>query len=198
VKHGIFDIAWLVLFVLWCAARALGTEGRRRSGEVKEARPSSLDAVLLALVSVGMLVAPFVYLFSPWLDFAAYSRPAWLGWIGVAVAFVATWLLWRSHTDLGRHWAPLVEIRKDHALVTRGVYARMRHPMYAAHGLWAVAQVLLLPNWAAGPALLVPFIPFYLSRVGREERMLAEHFGDEWRAYAARTARLLPRLRGRD
>ena len=37
-------------------------------------------------------------------------------------------------------------------LVTNGIYRRIRHPMYSAFWLWAIAQALLLPNWIAGPA----------------------------------------------
>jgi protein-S-isoprenylcysteine O-methyltransferase Ste14 len=196
MKHETLDIAWLALFVVWCAARAIGMQ-RRRGRKVAASWSSAPDTFLVALVSVGMLAAPFVYLFSSWLDFAGYVRPAWLGWVGAAIALLASWLLWRSHVDLGRHWAPRAEVEEDHTLVTGGVYGRIRHPMYAAHGLWAVAQVLLLPNWIAGPAMLAPFVPFALYRVAGEERLLAGHFGEEWRAYASRTGRLIPKLRER-
>jgi protein-S-isoprenylcysteine O-methyltransferase Ste14 len=47
-----------------------------------------------------------------------------------------------------------LEVREQHALVTTGVYSRVRHPMYSA---WALAQALLLPNWIAGPAGLIGF-----------------------------------------
>ena len=75
-----------------------------------------------------------------------------------------------------------------------GVYRFVRHPMYAAHLLWAVAQVLLIPNWITGPAMLVFFVPMYLVRVPREERMMLEHFGDAYRRYRARTGAVLPRF----
>ena len=42
-------------------------------------------------------------------------------------------------------------------LVTEGIYGRVRHPMYTAFWLWAVAQALLLPNWIAGFSGLIGF-----------------------------------------
>ena len=49
----------------------------------------------------------------------------------------------------------------------------------------ALAQALLLPNWFAGLAGLACFGFLFFSRVGPEERMMEEAFGDEYRAYVA-------------
>jgi protein-S-isoprenylcysteine O-methyltransferase Ste14 len=73
--------------------------------------------------------------------------------------------------------------------VTTGVYRHVRHPMYAAFFLWAIAQALLLPNWIAGPVGLLGFGTLFGLRVGREERMMEATFGDAYRAYAARPLR---------
>jgi protein-S-isoprenylcysteine O-methyltransferase Ste14 len=57
-----------------------------------------------------------------------------------------------------------------------------------------VAQALLLPNWVAGFAGIVGFGTLFFGRVGREERMMLETFGDDYRAYVSRTRRLVPGL----
>jgi protein-S-isoprenylcysteine O-methyltransferase Ste14 len=85
-----------------------------------------------------------------------------------------------------------LEIRDSHALVTRGVYRLVRHPMYAAFFLWALAQALLLPNVVAGFAGLVGFGTLFLGRVGEEERLMLASFGDDYRTYMARTKRIIP------
>jgi protein-S-isoprenylcysteine O-methyltransferase Ste14 len=104
----------------------------------------------------------------------------------------ALWLFHRTHKDLGRNWSVTLEVRDRHTLVTNGVYSRVRHPMYLAFWLWAVAQALLLPNWIAGPAGLIGFGTLFFLRVGREEALMIETFGDEYRRYMARTSRILP------
>lgn len=97
--------------------------------------------------------------------------------------------------DLGHNWSATLRIRPEHSLITHGVYRRIRHPMYTAHLLWAIAQGLLLANWLAGWIFLVAFVPLYLLRVPHEEQMMLEQFGQEYRTYMARTGRIIPRLR---
>jgi protein-S-isoprenylcysteine O-methyltransferase Ste14 len=139
-----------------------------------------------------------VYVFSNWLNFANCHLPRCLRWLagvtGTIVFGAANWLLWRSHADLANNWSPRLEVSEDHTLVTNGVFRYIRHPMYAAHWLWAVAQALLLPNWIAGLAGLVAIIPLYFRRVPQEEQLMLEQFGDEYQEYMTRTGRIVPRI----
>jgi protein-S-isoprenylcysteine O-methyltransferase Ste14 len=166
---------------------------RSRQARTTEDRGGLLDRGLLVLAGLGTGVIPIVYCMTPWLDFSTYPWPEPVRWVGAALLAPALWLLWRAHADLGQSWSITLQVREGHALVTRGVYRHVRHPMYAAYFLWGVAQWLMLPSWLAGPSHLVTFGLLYLVRVPREEEMMLAHFGDEYRAYAARTGRLWPR-----
>ncbi len=42
--------------------------------------------------------------------------------------------------------------------------------------------------------MLLTFLPLYLVRAGREEKMLLEEFDEDYRVYMHHTGRLLPRL----
>ena len=194
MKVGLFNVMYVAGFVIGSVIRKVYTCGYRR-GETRTRHRSVVDAALVALTAAGLFVLPLVYLFTGWLDVADFPLPAWMGWGGTAVFAAALWLLWRSHADLGPNWSAELRIRCEHTLVTGGVYRRIRHPMYAAHWLWGIAQALLLGNWIAGPSLLVTFLPLYLLRVGREERMMREAFGEEYRRYMRRTGRVIPRCR---
>jgi protein-S-isoprenylcysteine O-methyltransferase Ste14 len=126
--------------------------------------------------------------------FANYAFRSWQGWVGAALFAAALWLFYRSHKDLGRNWSVTLEVRSQHTLVTNGVYSRVRHPMYSAFWLWALAQSFLLSNWVAGPAGLIGFGILFFLRIGREEQLMSETFGDEYRRYVARTTRVVPRI----
>ena len=190
--HNTFEVVFLVAFVAGSVIRNVYMAGCRGVKAKKECS-NVLDFILVSAAGVGMVV-PFLYLFTPWLDFANYNLPEWSGWVGTAVFAGAIFMLWRSHADLGRNWSATLRIKGQHSLVTNGVYCRIRHPMYTAHLLWAIAQGLLLANWLAGWAFLVLSIPLYLIRIPKEEWMMLEHFGEQYREYVSRTGRLIPRL----
>jgi len=193
MSESLFKIVFLIGLALSWLIR-LPRWRRRKRQPVRLDRRSGREKILLGLVFLAMQILPVFYLLTPWLDFADYELPAWAGFIGSAVLGASLWLLWRSHADLGACWSDSLEIREDHRLVTRGVYGRLRHPMYAAFWLWGIAQALLIHNWIAGPAYLATFGPLYPVRVAREERMMLEHFGPEYRSYMSRTGRVIPRL----
>ena len=166
------------LVVVASGVRVVYTARYRKIAHAKELG-TGLDALLTALPGLGMFVVPLIYSLTSWLDFADYHLPFWAGWIGVAIFALAVWLLYRSHADLARNWSPRLEIMEGHALVTDGVFRHIRHPMYASHLLWGVAQVFLLQNWIAGFSMLVTWLPGYFYRTRLEERMMIDQFGDE-------------------
>lgn len=171
--------------------------GVRRRQERHE--PADLpERMLLSGLTVGGLALPLAYTATRRLDFADLPlKPGQrrvLGWLGIVPMIGSLWLFWRAHHDLGSNWSPTLEIGVEQTLVTTGIYARIRHPMYTSQALLAVAQLLLMPNWLAGPAGLLVFAALYLLRVPREEHLLREHFGESYTTYAAHTGRILPRL----
>lgn len=167
-----------------------------REKRMTETRTSAFDFSLDMLAFTGMTIIPILYVFTSWFNFADYALPAWLSWMGVVILVGAIYLLFRAHADLGKNWTPTLQIVEEHKLVTQGVYQYLRHPIYAAVWLTGVAQVLMLGNWIAGPACLVLFLPVFLVRVPREEKMMLDQFGEEYRAYMKRVGGVIPKVGG--
>jgi protein-S-isoprenylcysteine O-methyltransferase Ste14 len=168
---------------------------RARKAAVKTVRQRTAEIILLSISFSGLFTVPFLWLVAGWPRALNYPGSWWQVAAGAAVFAASLRLFALTHRDLGKNWSVMLELREQHKLVTGGVYERVRHPMYAAFWLWALAQAILLPNYAAGGAGLVGFGFLYFMRVGREEQLMIGQFGDEYRAYMARTGRILPRPR---
>ena len=153
-----------------------------------------LETALLLISLLGLGLVPLVYVATGIPRFAAYSFYPASAWLGSFFAIAALGMFHLTHRALGRNWSISLDVREKHELVTNGIYRRVRHPMYSAFWLWAIAQALLLPNWAAGFAGLAGFGILFFGRVTREERMMLETFGDSYRAYMARTGRIFPSI----
>jgi protein-S-isoprenylcysteine O-methyltransferase Ste14 len=184
-------VVWVLGCIAWYVIR-YPHQRRSRRTPVATRRDRRRDMVLMVISASGLGVVPALYVATRWFAFADYPFHPLQAWLGVAVLMAAHALFYRTHRDLGRAWSVTLAIRAQHRLVTHGVYARLRHPMYAAFWLWAASQALLLPNWIAGFSGLVGFGTLFFGRVGLEERMMLETFGAEYRDYMARTKRVVP------
>jgi protein-S-isoprenylcysteine O-methyltransferase Ste14 len=165
-----------------------------RSGKVKvvEDRRGLLETGVLVLAWL-VTILPLVWLGARFLAFADYPLRPLPYALGLVFLAAGLWLFYRSHADLGTNWSITLQVRENHRLVTSGVYARVRHPMYTALFLLALAQLLAVPNWIAGPAYLFGFGLLYVLRVNAEERMMLDRFGTEYEDYMRRSGRLFPK-----
>ena len=189
----LFQVSYLIGMVVGSVIRAIYGMKYKQDRKAIFREEGLIVGLLASLWGVAILL-PLLHMFTRWLSFVDYDLPAWAGWIGIAIFTIALWLLWRSHADLGHNWHIAAELREGHTLITSGVFRHIRHPMYSAHWLWGIAQALLIHNWIAGLTSLVIFLPIYLLRVRREEQMMLEQFGEEYRLYMRQTGRIIPRL----
>ena len=99
-----------------------------------------------------------------------------LGLIGLAGVIVARYTLGRSFSLRA----------KATALVTRGIYSRIRNPIYVSGVIFLIGLAVMM--WMpALLSLLIVIIPMQIIRARREARVLEEEFGDEYREYRKRT-----------
>ncbi|MGA3311002.1 MAG: protein-S-isoprenylcysteine O-methyltransferase [Xanthobacteraceae bacterium] len=184
-------LVWFAGIIGWYIIR-YPFERKAKKIRVSKSLFDRRDSSILALASLGLFVIPGVYAFTGFP--ASLDRPfiPAIAWLGLVPLCAALWLFRRSHVDLGRNWSISLEVREQHALVKTGVYRLVRHPMYSSFFLLGLAQMLLLSNWLAGASGLVGAGVLYTFRVRREERMMLECFGDDYRPYMAHTKRLIP------
>jgi protein-S-isoprenylcysteine O-methyltransferase Ste14 len=182
---------FVLLAVGWYLIRLRHDRRSRRLRVARSARGPRENALLLVSLT-GLGIIPFVYVATGMPHFAGYRFWPGQAWFGVFFALGALVMFHVTHRKLGRNWSVSLEVRDSHTLVLDGVYRTIRHPMYTAFWLWGIAQALLLPNWLAGFAGLCGFGILFFGRVAREEQMMLDSFGDQYRDYMARTHRLIP------
>jgi protein-S-isoprenylcysteine O-methyltransferase Ste14 len=165
-----FNVIYLALLIVISIVRKIYT---RKFGneKIKLGRGNITEILLLSFIGLSMVV-PLVFIFTSWLNFANYNLPQLVRWVGTIFFISACWFLWKSHADLGKGFTFLLEIKNKQILVKEGVYKYIRHPIYTAHLVWALAQLLLIPNWIAGPPFLLFSIPLYFHRIPKEETMI--------------------------
>lgn len=186
---------WLAGGVLWFVIR-FPHQRRARKVKIAKSAGGQRDRILLMCSLSGLAIIPFLYFLIARISagpvFADYGFRPWQGWIGLILMLGALYLFYETHRQLGKNWSVTLETRRKHELVDTGLYAFVRHPMYSAFWLLAVAQAFLLANWIAGLSGIIGWGILFFLRVGREERLMIDTFGREYVEYMNRTKRVVP------
>lgn len=188
---SIGEIAWVLGIVAWYFIRR-PYERRAKRVRVVSHRRSTSEKLGLAAALLGLAIIPAFYVATGIPEGADHPARLWAVVLGAVIFCLAMWVFRRTHKELGRNWSITLEVRDKHELIRRGPYALVRHPMYTSFLLMGVGQAFLLPNWVAGLAGLAGFAVLFLLRVDKEERMMMEMFGSEYRDYMADTKRIIP------
>ncbi len=194
VMNAFFSEAvWVIGMVAWAIIRY---PFQRRTAKIAVTRSMGGvgDKVLLILAVAGQFLIPMFYVISGFPAVADYAFRPVQAYLGVAAILMALVMFRLTHKQLGNNWSITLEIRQGHRFVTDGVYRYMRHPMYTSFFLLAAGQALLIQNWVAGPVGLVSIAALVLGRISREEKLMIDAFGDEYRAYMRRAKRIVPWL----
>lgn len=184
-------IVWCAFIVLWAALRWRPNVKSRRHG-IKLTRRPLKEQISLAISFSGLGLLPGIWVFAGLPSALDYSPDPLMFAIGIGLFCVSLALFRLTHKALGVMWSNSLDLREGHQLITTSIYSNLRHPMYSAFWLWALAQAFLLPNWLAGFAGLVGFGTLFFLRIGQEEKMMEMEFGETYREYVKKTKRIIP------
>ena len=139
-----------------------------------------MDGRSLFIISAVQIAAVTALL---WLIF---SRPGpWDLWRGIGAGLMATGVggIAAARYQLGRSFAIRAEARQ---LVTRGVYSKIRNPIYV-FGIIMLAGVALVLQRPVLWLFLPPIAIMQIVRARREAQVLDAAFGDAYREYRRKT-----------
>jgi protein-S-isoprenylcysteine O-methyltransferase Ste14 len=151
----------------------------------KNGRARDRGTRVLIAVSIG--VAIFVAARA-----SSSSAPPAVRAAGVAVMWVGLAVRGWAIATLGRSFRTTVEVDPGQAVITSGPYRWIRHPSYAGLLLILLGFGLASGDWLSLAVCVLLPLPAFVRRVQVEEAELSRVLGDAYRAYQARTSRLIP------
>jgi protein-S-isoprenylcysteine O-methyltransferase Ste14 len=171
----------------------------RKAGARREIHTHTTEqrrlGMLRMLTGLPGCAALVLWMLQPaWAAWSQINLQVWTRWVGVSLApFSLALLLW-VHITLDTNFSPTLRLKVQHQLIVNGPYRYVRHPMYTALMLVALAIVLISANWVVA-FITIPGMTLAVAlRIPHEQAMLVEHFGDEYVCYMQHTGLVLPRL----
>jgi protein-S-isoprenylcysteine O-methyltransferase Ste14 len=111
-----------------------------------------------------------------------------ISWIGVFFCLAGLLLLLWSLISFGRSFRVGIDTDHPEKLVTTGVFAYSRNPIYVAFALILLGQFLIFSNWILLVYLCAAIWLFH-RQVLREENFLKDHYGREYSEYCNQARR---------
>jgi protein-S-isoprenylcysteine O-methyltransferase Ste14 len=179
VCWGVFVAAWAVGAVYnarWAPRTLIGDS---RFGFLPRWVVTALAILVAEVVLPRRLWAPLTY---SNFDVAV---------VGAALLLPSTVLALWARWTLGRMWSSVPSLRERHELRTDGPYRLTRHPIYTGI-LGMLLGTAMIVGFGAALVALVVFAGVFIYRIPREERLMTDTFGDQYRRYQRDVPRLVP------
>ena len=171
--------AWAFLAVFFSSAMAITAYlmkkdpkllGRRvHAGPTAEKETSQkIIQTITSLGFIAMLVIPALDHRFAWSTMSLYLEVA--GEVLVAIGFLIVFLVYKENTFT----SATIELAPEQKVISTGLYAVVRHPMYMGALLLLVGMSLSLGSWW-GLFVLVIIIPALVWRLFDEEKFLARN-----------------------
>lgn len=172
----------------WVIIAVAMVMGRQPSAGIKVRRRNMMGSLGILLQGAGFAIA------FGW--HRATFDPVPISW-GASVAALTLALgsaafMCAAIRTLGKQWSLLPRLLEGHALIDRGPYAVVRHPIYTS-----MMGMMIATGVALGPDRMLLFaVVLYATgtmiRIRMEERLLTESFGESYPLYMTRVAAFVP------
>lgn len=192
----VFKIILILVYTAFSIIRIRFQLHARKSGYKTVIEESKKYSIFLSILICYEVFTLFTYLLFPQLIiWANLPLPLSLRWLGFFLAITALAMFIWVHRHLGYNFSIKLKISDSHTLTASGPYQWIRHPMYTAFYLLHIAAFLLTSNWLIGLTWLAGLTIIIILRIDREEAMMLEKFGEDYRDYIQRTGKFTPAIK---
>jgi protein-S-isoprenylcysteine O-methyltransferase Ste14 len=188
----LYLVGAVVLFGVrsWIQYRRTGSTGFRGvSGRVMSVEWFGGVLFVVAVV-VGLLCVAL-----PVFGALSADAPTSVRVIGFAIAIVGFLVTLAAQTGMGTSWRIGVDAADRTALVTTGLFRRVRNPIFTAMTAAQIGMMLIVPSWVSALAVVLLIAAIQIQVRAVEEPYLLGVHGSAYREYLGRTGRFLPQLK---
>jgi len=188
------EVMRVMLFVGLVVHKLVWEVLKRRSKITHPTKKSTPDFMVSAIKVIKMGILGFLLIQTLFLElFPISNDPVMIKAVGLCFYFIGltTAILGRLH--LGDNWVDLEEyqVMSEQALVTRGIYRFIRHPIYAGDLFLIFGLQLALNSWLV--LMVIPLFAIVFRQTSAEEIVLAQAFPN-YKDYCRQTKRFVPFL----
>ena len=188
---SVYLLVFLIVISFWIITEVVGgivIPGRKRGGSKFEEKNHGLN--FSTWLGWEALLVPTIVLAS----FRLFIMPNAAYFAGIILLLAGVSIRQWAVAVLGKYFSHVVGVQKDQKVVDIGPYRYVRHPSYTGILLIQIGIALSFQCWIAVPAAVISFGLAYGYRMLKEEKLLVESLGDEYRQYMGKTKRVIPFL----
>ncbi|MFQ5901001.1 MAG: methyltransferase family protein [Thermodesulfobacteriota bacterium] len=200
---GIWSITIIMVVIAsWILYRYIAPENLKewRNAGLIQAFIIALYAEMYGFPLTIYFLTSFLGFDIPWLHMNGHLWASLFGW-GVEGAIVEM-LVGYTFIFMGiflvvKGWRQVYRAQQEDMLVINGIYRYIRHPQYAGIYLAVFGQLI---HWPTIPTLLLfpVIVTAYYTLARREERVMIERFGEDYRVYMERVPMFFPKWQDRE
>lgn len=182
-----FRIATIVLFALW----QLYWWVTARKADREKPKTIRLTGAAV-IVKYGLHYVVYAGLLVQLLGVQILPFPSDSQRIGFFLVLAGMAISMSARKTLGTNWEHAAEyqIKQKQVLITQGIYAYIRNPIYTGLTIALIGAELVARSYLFLFAFLGFFVAYRQAKL--EEKILEKHFGKEYTAYKKRTKMLIP------
>lgn len=177
---------WIVLAIVWLI-------GALRTKRTIRRQSSSSRLMQIGILALGAYLLFARYTGIRWLDQPAIPLTLNIAALGFALIVCGVGFSIWARLTLGANWSGTVTLKEDHALIQRGPYRIVRHPIYT--GILAALIGFALERGLRSSLIALPLcgLGFWL-KIMTEEQFMVQRFGESYLQYKQKVKALVPFL----
>lgn len=182
------NLLFIIVYFIWALSEILINRlMRSKANDKKDEDKNSLTFIWITIV-VCITLAVYISSNHYW-PVAPFKAIEYAGLALIITGIILRLLVINS---LGKYFTADVTIRQGHQLKKDNFYKYLRHPSYSASLISFIGFGLSLNNWVSLVLVVAAILFAFIRRINVEEKLLTEHFGQEYIDYKGSTYRLVP------